>query len=429
MRPTHPRTDRDLGFTLVELMIAMVASAIVIAGAFALNISFARQNERLKKVADVQETLRVARQYVEKQLRLAGTGFGSGTFKVPMYNPATAKCEDVEIGGVEFHNLNDYPIPVVDIGHESEFDPDPDWFQFAYMNVDQNPASLDHWASAQSVEGVINNAQAIADYPECSSMISLGKPGQGTLCVYGLKKVQGQASHININPNGCKDNPCMDTSKGIPRSADDCLCNDGISNPAFPSNPDFIQYLSDYKAAHPKLNYGQAYRQACDAYSKGMPILIMGPGLSGIRLAYANESLAWAPPGSAASAFGWPMLGRSRLRTSTFTWDPLTDMIEDIQFEVFLSNGTTIGTLMGGQMTRRDVTKLEWGKMRAVRYTLVARSRTPVESAVGFQQSLPSYADRPACPRLGSTTVGCPYTDGHVRRMVQGVVQLRNYGL
>jgi prepilin-type N-terminal cleavage/methylation domain-containing protein len=418
-RPTS-RHRPDRGFTLVELMIVVVASAIIIAGAFALHQSFARQSDRLQKVAEVQQTLRVARLYIERQLRLAGSGFGTGTFKMPM--AVNGVCVDRTVGGVEFHNLNDYNPPVFDQGQESRDDPDPDWFEFAYMDVNANPATLDHWASAASVEAVINNTQALADYQDCTSMISLGKPGDYT-CVYGLKKVQDQSDHINVNPNGCKDNPCMDTSTGIPRSADDCLCNDAVA----PLNPDYLKFKNDYAAAHPGLNASQLHRDSCDAWSAGKPINAMGPGLGGVRLFAANETTTWAPAGSAATAFSFPLLARAKVETAGYTWHQLTELIEDLQFEIFLDNGSIIGT----QGNRRDaipptMANPEWSKFRAVRFTIMARSRTPVEHS--FQQTLERYADRPACPRLGGTA-GCPYTDGHVRRIVQGVVQLRNYAL
>jgi hypothetical protein len=77
------------------------------------------------------------------------------------------------------------------------------------------------------------------------------------------------------------------------------------------------------------------------------------------------------------------------------------------------------GTVYGITGNSRDVPATEGWGMRAIRYTLVAKSRTKTRD--NLSQTLPAYADQ--CPS------GCTYSDGYVRRLVQGTVQLRNFGL
>jgi prepilin-type N-terminal cleavage/methylation domain-containing protein len=411
MRPRHHR-----GFTLVELMVVIAASSIVIAGAFALHTTFNRQNEHLQRVSEVQQTLRVARQYVERQLRNAGSGMGDSAktgMKVPMMMNGTS-CYDHLVGGVLVHNLN-WPIntdpPTLDAGHLTEPDPDPDWFEFASVDVSANPATINRFTSGSgsSVEVVVDNIAALANVQDCTTMLSLGKPG-GTLCNYALKKVQDSAGHINLSPQSCAGNPCMGTSSGttIYKAPADCLCNPTV-------NPDFAAWLLTPAGSAAKKNGPDS---ACNQFAGGMPVMSIGPGLGAVRLTMPGEAVSGTP----LLTLPFPALARAKLESTSYTWYPLTDLIEDLQLEVFLSTGEVVGSLNH----RRDVTQAEWGQMRAIRYTLVAASRTPVERS--FQQYLPQYADRPPCPRLDGTS-GCPYSDGRVRRMVQGTVQLRNYGL
>ena len=69
---------RSRGFSLVELMIALVVSAVVIAGALALLTSQQRTFQRSAGDRAVQETARVALEELTSNLRMAGYGIDPG---------------------------------------------------------------------------------------------------------------------------------------------------------------------------------------------------------------------------------------------------------------------------------------------------------------------------------------------------------------
>lgn len=85
----HIRSDS--GFTLIELLVAIAASGLVLAGLVQIfwtaNRSYTHQDE----MATLQQNLRVAKTYLERDIRMAGCGMGStffnhGTQVFPLVN-------------------------------------------------------------------------------------------------------------------------------------------------------------------------------------------------------------------------------------------------------------------------------------------------------------------------------------------------------
>ncbi|MCX5880492.1 MAG: PilW family protein [Deltaproteobacteria bacterium] len=81
----------DFGFTLIELLVAIAASGLVLAGLVQIfwtaNRSYTHQDE----MATLQQNLRVAKTYLERDIRMAGCGMGStffnhGTQVFPLVN-------------------------------------------------------------------------------------------------------------------------------------------------------------------------------------------------------------------------------------------------------------------------------------------------------------------------------------------------------
>lgn len=76
---------KENGFTLVELLIVMVIGAIVMAAGYASFISQQHAYRMTESVSDIQQNLRAAMLFIEKDLRMAGfnplkkPGFGFGT--------------------------------------------------------------------------------------------------------------------------------------------------------------------------------------------------------------------------------------------------------------------------------------------------------------------------------------------------------------
>ncbi len=64
------------GFGLVELMIALVVSALVLGGLMMTFFRSSQQAERLTDVTDVRQNARTAIQLIEREVRMAGSGWG-----------------------------------------------------------------------------------------------------------------------------------------------------------------------------------------------------------------------------------------------------------------------------------------------------------------------------------------------------------------
>jgi len=73
---------KESGFTLVELLIAMVIGAIVMAAAYSSYVSQQRSYRMTESVTEIQQNLRSAMLFIEKDIRMAGfnplkeSGFG-----------------------------------------------------------------------------------------------------------------------------------------------------------------------------------------------------------------------------------------------------------------------------------------------------------------------------------------------------------------
>ena len=74
-RPT-PSLRTTRGFGLLELMITLVVSAVTLGAIMLTFFQSSRQAERLSDVADVRQNARTAIQLIEREVRMAGSGWG-----------------------------------------------------------------------------------------------------------------------------------------------------------------------------------------------------------------------------------------------------------------------------------------------------------------------------------------------------------------
>ena len=72
-----PRIRSDSGFTLIELLIAIAVSGIVLAGLVSIFTTTNRAYTRQDETATLQQSLRVAKMNLERDIRMAGCGFGT----------------------------------------------------------------------------------------------------------------------------------------------------------------------------------------------------------------------------------------------------------------------------------------------------------------------------------------------------------------
>ncbi|MEI6262402.1 MAG: PilW family protein [Deltaproteobacteria bacterium] len=72
-----PKTQFDSGYTLIEMLIAIAVSGIVLAGLVSVFATANRAYTRQDETATMQQNLRVAKMNMERDIRMAGCGFGN----------------------------------------------------------------------------------------------------------------------------------------------------------------------------------------------------------------------------------------------------------------------------------------------------------------------------------------------------------------
>ncbi|MCK4503061.1 MAG: PilW family protein [Desulfuromonadales bacterium] len=90
------KKNSDSGFTLIEVLIAMVISLVIISGAYSLFNSQQQQTIVQTNVSDAQQTLRAAMGYMSRDVRMAGydpkgtSNFGITDIKFHDFTASTA---------------------------------------------------------------------------------------------------------------------------------------------------------------------------------------------------------------------------------------------------------------------------------------------------------------------------------------------------
>ena len=72
-----PKIQSDSGYTLIEMLIAIAVSGIVLAGLVSVFATANRAYTRQDETATLQQNLRVAKMNMERDIRMAGCGFGN----------------------------------------------------------------------------------------------------------------------------------------------------------------------------------------------------------------------------------------------------------------------------------------------------------------------------------------------------------------
>ena len=109
------RSHQEIGFTLIELMIALALAGVVIAGALQLHVAYRSQSARQQQVADMQQSLRVSMEILERAIRAGGTGMLGGKMA----------CGATTLYGFQWWNSNAFPNPPINSAAITN-DRDPD---------------------------------------------------------------------------------------------------------------------------------------------------------------------------------------------------------------------------------------------------------------------------------------------------------------
>lgn len=374
---------RARGFTLIELMIALALAGLVVGGAMQLHASFNRQAMRQNEIADMQQTLRVSMQILQRAVRLAGAGISGGS----LVEPASGSgCNGPPLTHYAFQwsNNNTYTDPpTYTTSGTPGNDVDPDWFQVMYADITPGVFGVgDSGANLQIYNAPGNNTPDLSDYNP-GDLFTIVFPAGDKSCVVGgksgqdcsllgacVREISAGAAHGGsggtkfLQHNPAQSNRCFNPTP----SQDDCTASLSSTNKAV------IRHISGqqttYRVMTPTdpLNVG------------GSPKLTM-------RTAPMGTAYATDPP----------------------PWVVIAENIEDMQLALVMRDGRVCNVV-------DDPTQCNPSQAVAVRITLVARSSSPVP---GMTMGEPGQYEDEAAPATH---------DGYLRRALTAEIELRNMG-
>ena len=361
---------RERGFTLIELLVSLALAGLVCAGAFQMHVAFNRQSQRQQQVAEIQQTLRVAMQLIERAIRSAGEGLPS-THIFPGMGPG---CTPVNYYGFQFSNDNTYTDPKTTFWSVGTADGDPDWFRVvASDSLGDQGVTL--WSSGAVFTSVIapqsqtwNSNDLFMVLDSCAGCVgqvrevTTGFSGNATSASPGQVKHQKGTSCYNPAPGNCP-------------ACDKCLGNFGCAQPGAP-----IRHFSG----------GSTVYRIMTSADQGDATGLISPKLT----------MRTAPFGTA-------------FNDTTYRWVPLADNIEDMQIAVILLDGTVCSN-------NDNPATCNFANAAAVRVTLVGRSAQPLQGVPA--SPVGGYEDETASTPA-STSVQAYY----LRRAMTATIELRNY--
>jgi prepilin-type N-terminal cleavage/methylation domain-containing protein len=370
---------RPRGFSLVELLVSLALAGLVLAGAFQLHLSFNRQAQRQQQIAELQQTLRVAMQLLERAVRSAGQGLPS-THALPAM--VGGGCTAVSYYGFQFSNDNTYNDPKTTFWDPTIPDRDPDWFRVIASDDGGDGTATYAGCNGVNVDFLAETAQrwrpgdlflVIPDVTQPPSACALA-------CTHPYEVTSGFAgTPTQASPGTIKNQHGGASCYNPPPGLDGCLSGNGRPNGCAGPGSTMRHFSGG----------GTVYR-------------VMTSADQGDATGYVPPKLAMR-----TAPFGTPF------SDATYTWIPLADGIEDLQLAVILADGTVCNSV-------DDPAACNFANAVAVRMTLVGRTASSLQGVP--QSPLGGYEDEPATtPAAGSLAAT------FLRRSMTSTVQLRSY--
>ncbi|MSP57153.1 MAG: prepilin-type N-terminal cleavage/methylation domain-containing protein [Myxococcales bacterium] len=397
------RRASRLGFSLVEVMIALMLAGLMLAAAFELHITFNRQSIQQQKIAEMQQNLRVAKQTLERAIRGAGLGLQGGAVVTP-------GCQ--VLYPIDFHENNAYPAGARwGLGNAGTLDADPDWIRMV-STADTGPLSMPcpsgACAGTQDVAGASFRVACkenfvLQDWVVVTDSRTLVPPLNKVDCIYP----------VTVNPPGAACGAgctCAQLTLGIANGCNLVLGGATFAcNAALPPIPAPVRLLSRSTQAVPTAwapvpALTTLRVERLPAGGGGNPSCTNPPCL---MAAYTPLS---APPANNAAA----------------SWQLVVENVEDMQFAFILGdtgNVATAGKACGAMLFAVDdpaVGVCDPRRVKAVRFSVTVRSSSTIP---GFNLGeIKQVEDSPA---VLAAALGAPGNQ-FLRRTVTAEVQLRN---
>ena len=147
----HPHLKNSAGFTLIEVLIAMTISGMVMTGIYQAYVQQMRVNNTQNQVVDMQQSIRVAMHFMEREIRIAGldpSGMADSGVDVATGDTITIS---MDLTGGEADGIDNDGDGTVDDAREY-YDRIPEQITYALSN-DANPQD----GVNDALSGVNNN--------------------------------------------------------------------------------------------------------------------------------------------------------------------------------------------------------------------------------------------------------------------------------
>jgi len=302
------------GFTLIEMMIATVISAVVLAGAMSVQLVFHRSTNEEESIADMQANLDGIRFFMQKSMRQVGAGLGAS---VSFYN-CDGGVETVNTLGV--HNSNVLPA-VADLV-DGGTDTDPDWIEYTLAS-NLSVTYVDGQISRQWVD--------VKDATGFNKKNVLGMTLNGVTCLMRLNNTVDNAHGTRMHfPPAHGGQFCMNQ---VITMAECGLYDNSGQTPTSPI---------------PVINLGEFPFHALrvDTTNPDSPML-----MHGVRMLEDDMS--------------------------DYSWSPLALGVEDMQLAFHVDTSDPPDDRGDIWISTRDTLTTEVGRMRAMRISVVIRTPTP----------------------------------------------------
>lgn len=342
---------RTRGFSLIEVLVALALAGLVAAGALQMHSAFNVQAIRQRQIVEMQQNLRAASEVINRYIRSAGAGMEGGTLE--------SDCGSIfDYPPIVFSNNNAFVEPIVTYDtNAGDNDADPDWIRITALDPRTGVGGTGQNGSNTVVSDTTKFS--IGDF---IAIIGNNPSGPHKNCLRYINRIDNSGGGGNSNAGGL-DAASGQNCNNPPGGNDNC---NTAANVTFPTTVMRIRATSVAFRVFPQ----------CSTVNTA-PCLMA----------------TFTVPGQTPS------------------WQVLAENIEDLQIAVLLKDGTVCGRSGYGV---DDPTDCPPTQIRAVRYTLTARSRTQI---TGFNLGQSGgWEDEP----LASST------DGYLRRSVTNEVELRN---
>jgi prepilin-type N-terminal cleavage/methylation domain-containing protein len=201
-RDGHRSSGGERGFTLIELMISLVIAGLAVGFIFRIYATSSVAYRTQSQVAELQQTLRTAKQLLTKELRMAGYYAGSLSTAI-----------DTGVGDTSSGAFLFQPIQVTNSSTG------PDGFTISYADTTCSArVSADKNSSFKAADTRVDRTDCFVDGDIVAAVRTsdgtTSKKGQG--CVLQITGVQDAASRVNHNPGqGLYNSPGNDQCSNI----------------------------------------------------------------------------------------------------------------------------------------------------------------------------------------------------------------------